>query len=159
MKYLGVLLGVVMMFTFGCKSDKVEPISAAEQLVIDLELIDSWLAENAIKDVLVHSTNIRYTINQHGSGDEAKVADVLRVSYEGRFLVTGEVFDSNNSFDFVLNSGRIISGWYHMLQEMKEGDEITIYLPSKYGYGSSGNIRVLPNTVLVFDIKLIRVGI
>ena len=163
MKYLGFLLVGLMMFTFGCNTTTFEePISVIEQLEIDLEIIDNWIGDPdnqiVIEDTLHHESEIRYTINEKGTGIRAQVADVLRVSYEGRFLTTGEVFDSNTSFDFVLNSGSIILGWYFMLQEMDEGDTFTIYLPSQLAYGARGNGTIPPNALLVFDITLIRVG-
>jgi FKBP-type peptidyl-prolyl cis-trans isomerase len=158
MKKLNILL-ILVVLSFGCNDNNIiEPISEAEQLEIDLDLIDNWLADSSITNVLHHPTEIRYTINKQGSGVPARVADVLRVKYEGRFLDTGLVFDSNETFDFVLNSGSIILGWFFMLQEMREGDEFTIYIPSKYAYGTRGSGTIPPNTVIVFDIELIRVG-
>ena len=158
MKKLNILL-ILIMLSFGCNDNNiVNPISEEEQLAIDLSLIDNWIADSSITNVIEHPTEIRYTINKQGTGLQAQVADVLRVKYEGRFLDTGLVFDSNESFDFVLNSGSIILGWYYMLQEMREGDEFTIYLPSKYAYGTRGNSTIPPNTVIVFDVELIRVG-
>ena len=160
MKKLNILLIIITVLSFGCSDNNnfVTPNSPEEQLAIDLELIDNWLADSSIADVLQHPSEIRYTINEKGTGIRAQVADVLRVSYEGRFLTTGEVFDSNTSFDFVLNSGSIILGWYFMLQEMDEGDTFTIYLPSQLAYGTRGNGTIPPNALLVFDITLIRVG-
>ena len=158
MKYLGVLVGGLMIFTLGCDNTIDDPFDEAAQFAIDIDLIDNWFADTTITDTLHHPTKIRYTINQNGNGVKAQVSDVLRVSYEGRFLETGVVFDSSESFDFVINSGGIILGWYYMLQEMKEGDEFTIYLPSFYAYGPTGNGSIPPNTILVFDITLIRVG-
>ena len=158
MKKLNILL-ILIVLSFGCNDNNiVNPISEEEQLAIDLSLIDNWIADSSITNVIEHPTEIRYTINKQGTGLQAQVADVLRVKYEGRFLDTGFVFDSNESFDFVLNSGSIILGWYYMLQEMREGDEFTIYLPSKYAYGTRGNSTIPPNTVIVFDVELIRVG-
>jgi FKBP-type peptidyl-prolyl cis-trans isomerase len=158
MNKLNILL-VLIVLSFGCSDNNIiDPITEAEQLEIDLDLIDNWLADSSITNVLQHPTDIRYTVNKQGTGLQAKVADVLRVKYEGRFLDTGLVFDSNESFDFVLNSGSIILGWFYMLQEMREGDEFTIYIPSKYAYGTRGNGSIPPNTVIVFDVELIRVG-
>ena len=159
MKKLNILL-VLVALSFGCSDNNIiDPITEAEQLEIDLDLIDNWLADSSITNVLQHPTDIRYTVNKQGTGLQAHVADVLRVKYEGRFLDTSVVFDSNESFDFVLNSGSIILGWFYMLQEMREGDEFTIYIPSKYAYGTRGNVSIPPNTVIVFDITLIRTGI
>jgi FKBP-type peptidyl-prolyl cis-trans isomerase FkpA len=159
MKHLSLFL-IVIGLSFACSTDNTidTTISVEEQLAIDIALIDNWLADSSITNVLQHPTEIRYTVNKQGTGLEAQVADVLRVKYEGRFLDTGVVFDSNESFDFVLNSGSIILGWFYMLQEMREGDEFTIYIPSKYAYGTRGNRSIPPNTVIVFDIELIRVG-
>lgn len=158
MKKLNILL-ILVVLSFGCNDNNIiDTFSEAEQLEIDLDLIDNWLADSSITNVLEHPTEIRYTINKQGTGLKAQVADVLRVKYEGRFLDTGGVFDSNDSFDFVLNSGSIILGWFYMLQEMREGDEFTIYIPSKYAYGTRGNGSIPPNTVIVFDVELIRVG-
>jgi len=158
MKYIGVLLAGLMMFTFGCSDPAAEdPFDEVAQFSTDLDLIDNWITENAITDTLHHWTKIRYTINQKGNGIKAQPADPVRVSYEGRFL-DGEIFDSSESFDFVLNSASVILGWFFMVQEMEEGDEFTIYLPSSYAYGQNGSGSIPPNTVLVFDITLIRVG-
>ena len=120
MKKLNILL-VLVALSFGCSDNNIiDPITEAEQLEIDLDLIDNWLADSSITNVLQHPTDIRYTVNKQGAGLQAHVADVLRVKYEGRFLDTSLVFDSNESFDFVLNSGSIILGWFYMLQEMRE---------------------------------------
>ena len=159
MKYLGVLIAGLMMFTLGCSDPAEEDEFDVEaQFSTDLDLIDNWITENAITDTLHHWTKIRYTINQQGDGIKAQPADAVKVKYEGRFL-DGEVFDSNESYDFVLNTGSVILGWYYMVQEMREGDEFTIYLPSFYAYGPNGSGSIPPNTVIVFDITLIRVGI
>ena len=158
MKQLSIV-AIIIALTFGCNDNNITiPITEAEQLEIDLEMIDNWLADSSITNVLQHPTEIRYTINKQGIGVPAQIADVLRVKYEGRFLDTGVVFDSNETFDFVLNSGSIILGWFYMLQEMREGDEFTVYIPSKYAYGTRGSGTIPPNTVIVFDIELIRVG-
>ena len=160
MKYLGVLLVGVIILTSGCSSEKEVIITEEEQLVIDLELIDSWLTDNGITDIQYHSSSMRYTINNKGTGERAQLADNLRVSYEGRFLETGVVFDKSNLFGpFILNASAMILGWYFILQEMDEGDEFTVYIPSKLAYGTRGNSSIPPNTVLVFDIKIIRIGI
>jgi FKBP-type peptidyl-prolyl cis-trans isomerase FkpA len=151
-----------MIFSSGCTDLNVLPVplSEAEQLVIDLELIDNWIAENGIQDVQIHSSKIRYTINEIGAGTIApKLSDIVKVNYEGRFLDTGTKFDGNPSLDFILS--QTIPGWQIMVQEMKEGDSFTIYLPSAYGYGNrgSGPGGIPPNTVIVFDIKLLKIGL
>ena len=159
MKYLGILFIGLVIFSLGCSTPIDEDtFSEVEQFSTDLSLIDNWIADNKISDTLHHVSEIRYTINQAGTGTESPERyDVVKVAYEGRYLDTGVVFDSNPNFETVLS--QTIIGWQLMVPEMKEGDEFTIYIPSLYGYGRYGNVSIAPNTVLVFDIKLIRVGI
>lgn len=160
MKYLGGLFIGFIFFSLGCSSTVDEDaFSEVEQFKIDLALIDDWLSENnKAGDTLHHYSEIRYTINEVGTGTESPERhDVVKVTYEGRYLETGEVFDSNGSFETVLS--QTIQGWQFMVPEMVVGDDYTIYIPSQYCYGRYGSPSIAPNTVLVFDIKLLRVGI
>ncbi|RLD24003.1 MAG: hypothetical protein DRI71_03840 [Bacteroidetes bacterium] len=161
MKYLGVVFLGVFLFLVACKPAEVEPPSVFEQLDIDTELIDIWLAENEIIDVLIEEdSKIRYTINEVGPGmgisPRFQEGDTVWVDYEGRILETGEIFDSATDADLALD--RTIPGWQIMLPFMTEGDVFTIYLQSFFGYGADGNgSSIPPNTVIVFDIKLNKV--
>ena len=155
MKYIGVVLVGLIVFSIGCKPEEVS-ISELEQFNIDLALIDNWITDNAITDTLHHSSEIRYTINQTGTGLRPLLSDTVYVEYEGRFLDTGEVFDSSTGFSFRLD--QTILGWQVMLSDMEEGDDYTIYLPSFFAYGTAGSSIIPPNAVLVFDIHLIRVS-
>jgi FKBP-type peptidyl-prolyl cis-trans isomerase len=157
MMRLSIILIALVSITLSCNKEVEDTFDSVAQYQADLELIDQYITDNNITDTLHHSTGIRYIIQEEGTGIRAFAGDKLRVSYEGRFL-SGEVFDSNESFDFILNAGSVIAGWYQMCQEMREGDTFTIFLPSLYGYGRSGSGSIPPNTVLVFDITLIRVG-
>ena len=158
MKQLNILL-IVIALSFGCTDNTIDnTIPVEEQLAIDIALIDNWLADSSITDVIVHPTGIRYTINKQGSGPKAEITDIVRINYEGRFLDTGIVFDSGEIGPVVFNAGwGLIEGWYHIVLEMYEGDEYTVYIPSKYAYGNRGSGNIPPNTVIVFDIDLIRV--
>ena len=145
------------MFAYACE-DNAKSLSPALQFTHDLEIIDSWLTENSITDTLIHPlSRIRYTINENGTGIGPRdLEDTVRVDFEGRFLESEEVFASEASFDIKIDDA--IPGWKIMLIEMIEGDEFTIYLPSIYGYATSGSGPVPANAVLVFDLKLLRVS-
>ena len=158
MKKINILL-ILVVLSFGCSDNNIiNPISDDEQLEIDLDLIDNWLADSSITDVIIHPTGIRYTINKQGSGPKVEITDVVRISYEGRFLDTGFVFDSGQVGPVVFNAGwPFIEGWYHMVLEMSEGDEYTVYIPSKYAYGTRGSGPIPANTVIVFDMDMVQV--
>ena len=156
MRHLSLFL-IVIGLSFACSTDNTldNTISAEEQLAIDIALIDNWLADTTIADVIEHSSGIRYTINEVGTGTTTpRLSDVVEVTYEGRYLESGVTFDSGIGTAFILS--QTIHGWQIMVPEMKEGGIITIYLPSLYAYGR-GTSSIPPNAILVFDIELIKV--
>ena len=151
---------VMVMITLGCNDDEVD-ITPIEQFIEDTESIDQWIADNGIQDTLIDGlSHIRYTINEVGTGISPRAfsQDTILVNYEGRLLDTGEVFDDADGEDIELGLDATIRGWQIMLPKMKEGGDFTIYLPSLYGYGTEGRGSIPANAVLVFDIKLVRVG-
>jgi FKBP-type peptidyl-prolyl cis-trans isomerase FkpA len=157
--FLSILFIGLIAVSFGCKKEEAPPqVDPIKQFGIDLGIIDTWLIDNNIQDVIIHpESKIRYTISEIGTGlSPIEVTDTVVVDYEGWLLDTQEVFDSGTSFAIQL--GSTISGWQIMLREMKEGDKFTIYLPSVYGYGTKGVGSIPPNANLVFDIKLIRIN-
>ncbi len=156
MRKLVLLMGATLLiFAAGCKEEVL--LTELEQFNLELARIDSWIAENGITDTLHHPTKIVYTINKQGTGTiKPRLTDNIFVAYEGRFLESGEVFDSSTGFSVILNE--TILGWKIMVQEMRDGDKFTIYLPSFYGYGTEGfGERIPPNSTIVFDIELIRI--
>jgi FKBP-type peptidyl-prolyl cis-trans isomerase len=51
----------------------------------------------------------------------------------------------------------VIPGWTSGIPYFKEGGYGKLLIPSALGYGPSGSGSIPPNTVLVFDVKLIQV--
>ena len=157
MRDLSIFL-IIIGLSFGCSTDNTidNTIPPEEQLEIDIALIDNWLADTTIADVIEHPSGIRYTVNEVGTGTTTpRLSDVVEANYEGRFLESGGVFDSGNGVAFILS--QTIRGWQIMVPEMKEGGKITIYLPSLYAYGRRGTSTIPSNAILVFDIELIQV--
>lgn len=58
-----------------------------------------------------------------------------------------------------LKMSEVVVGWISALQQMKEGDYWTIYIPSKLGYGGEAKTSgtyIPGNSLLIFDLYLIR---
>jgi len=125
-----------------------------EQFAADLAVIDGFLTDNDIQNVLIHESGIRYTVQRSGNGASPTLEDVVTVSYRGNFL-NGIIFDQNAQATFGLNS--LIEAWKIMIPTMKQGDKISIYAPSRLCYGTMGNQSILPNTNLVFEIDLLSI--
>ena len=154
-----ILSAGLLVLTWSCGAEE-DTFDDAAQFAEDLEAIDTYITENNITDTLHHWTGIRYKVHTEGTGLQARVGDFILVDYKGYFL-DDEVFDEGLFGDEpprVLNSSSMIVGWYYMCQEMQEGDSLTIYIPSKYAYGRTGQGDVPANTPLAFNMKMVRVG-
>lgn len=141
-----LLLGA---FTFGCSEEEI--LSPLEQLEQDEETIDQFLADNSIT-AQTDPSGLRYVITTEGQGDQPSISDNVRVSYEGRFLSNGNVFDASPDIQFPLSG--VILGWQIGLQLMREGGAATLYLPSGLAYGRGGTTGIPPNSILIFDVTL-----
>ena len=53
---------------------------------------------------------------------------------------------------------RVIKGWTEGLGFLGDGGKATFYIPSDLAYGERGNRGIEPNSVLVFDVEVVRVG-
>lgn len=126
------------------------------QLEKDIDAIETYLTDNNI-EAEVHKSGIRYVINSQGDGKKPTVCNQVTVSYQGRLLADGSIFD-NSEGAIAFGLDRLIPGWQVGLPLIKEGGNITLYIPSVYGYGSRGSGNSIPpNSNLIFDINLVRV--
>ena len=81
--------------------------------------------------------------------------DTVWVNYKGT-LLDGTVFDQNENINFQLN--RVIKGWGEGLKLVGEGGKIQLVIPGDLAYGEYGTRGIAPNSTLVFDVDLNKVG-
>jgi FKBP-type peptidyl-prolyl cis-trans isomerase len=99
---------------------------------------DSFLAKNkSKKGVITTKSGLQYKVDKRGRGKQSpKATDTVVVHYKGS-LIDGTEFDSsykrNQPATFPVSG--VIPGWTEALQLMKTGDEFTLYVPPKLGYG------------------------
>lgn len=118
-----------------------------------------FLAKNAKReDVDTTASGLQYTIIAEGAGEKIAPQDTVWVNYKGT-LLDGTVFDENSSeegIQFVAN--RVIKGWTEGLGLVGEGGKMTLYIPSDLAYGERGNQAIAPNSTLIFDVEVLKVG-
>lgn len=154
---LSTITLVCITLLLGCLGEESQMptlLSFEDQLKIDVATIDAHLAAEDT-DVLVHESDIRYTVQQEGEGESPTLQNTVEVKYKGSFL-NGEVFDETKgdaTIAFPLSN--LIAAWQIMIPTMKEGGTITIYTPSVYAYGVRGAASIPPNTNLIFEITLV----
>ena len=123
---------------------------------LNLAKEEAFLSKNALKEnVDTTASGLQYTIIAEGAEYKVQPQDTVWVNYKGT-LLDGTVFDENDSTMFVAN--RVIKGWTEGLGLLGEGGKATLYIPSDLAYGERGNRAIEPNSVLVFDVEVLKVG-
>lgn len=98
-----------------------------------------------------------------GDGTEAVAGTNVEVHYVGVAWSTQLQFDAswdrNETFDFRLGAGQVISGWDQGVAGMKVGGRRRITIPAHLGYGSQGAGGVIKGgETLVFIVDLLNVN-
>ena len=128
----------------------------AYKAAVNLAEGKAFLAANAKKEnVDTTASGLQYTIIAEGAEYKVQPQDTVWVNYKGT-LLDGTVFDENDSTMFVAN--RVIRGWTEGLGLLGEGGKATLYIPADLAYGERGNRAIEPNSVLVFDVEVLKVG-
>ncbi len=108
----------------------------------------------------VTDSGLRMIIHKEGSGEVAQVGQTVYVHYRG-LLETGKKFDSSHDrgqpFSFKLGQGRVIKGWEEALSLMKPGEKRTLIIPPELGYGERSAGPIPPNSILIFEVELVKV--
>ncbi|GAB4239994.1 MAG: FKBP-type peptidyl-prolyl cis-trans isomerase [Ekhidna sp.] len=146
------LLGTLMLA--GCFGGDETP-SFEEQLAADIALIEQYLTDNDI-DAEVHESGIRYIRTEEGSGATPAANDVFVAKYTGSIMGGNQFTESKYGNSFTLNAN-LIRAWQIMLQEMNEGGKLTMYAPSGYCFGINSSAEIPANSILTFDVELVRV--
>ena len=98
----------------------------------------------------------KYTITNPGTGKSPCLETSITFTYTGKFLSSGKVFDSSATpVQYPLNN--LIIGWQIGILKLKEGGSAVFYIPSELAYGTAGNNVIPPNSILIFELTLVKV--
>lgn len=106
-------------------------------------------------------SGLHYVIEKEGTGLQAEAGKPVSVHYTGRLLNGGKFdssYDRNQPISFPLGAGKVIAGWDEGITLFKEGGKGTLIIPSYLGYGPQDMGAIPPNSTLVFDIEVVKVG-
>ena len=168
-KVLAIAIAALMMTGLAsCGGNNTSSTEATEEAAPDYgqQIKDNktlgreFMEQNAKNDSVIQTkSGLQYMVLKEGNGAKPGPTDKVTVHYTGR-LLDGTVFDSSvergEPATFALN--QVIPGWTEGLQLMSEGSEYRLFIPSELAYGSKGaGDKILPNSTLIFDVKLIKV--
>ena len=81
-------------------------------------------------------------------------------TYYKAYLIDGTLVDESDNLSnklLVSEVTGLIKGWQIALQNMHVGDSVQIIMPYYLGYGSSGAGKILPYSVLRFNMRLVDI--
>jgi FKBP-type peptidyl-prolyl cis-trans isomerase FkpA len=165
---------VAVGFLSACSKANSSADIVAAQLVKDDQLISKYLTANNIKASVIDSagvsTGIYYTVDSAGVANTLYTnSTTVTVSYTGWLMQTdgtrgpsigtSEIPGQSTQFNPAFVLGSVIRGWQLGIPEVGIGGAVTLFLPSKYGYGpfDQPNIGVPANSVLIFHIIVYNV--
>jgi FKBP-type peptidyl-prolyl cis-trans isomerase FkpA len=148
-KLLFLSLGLVLLVS--CKKD----LTPEEQLQKDLGLIRQYLADNNLTADST-SSGLHYIITKEGTGGKPPANSTVTVKYKG-YLLDGTVFDeTTGSSTATFPLFNLIQGWQEGIPLLKKDGKGTFLIPSYLGYGSSPVGTIPANSVLIFEIELVK---
>ncbi len=105
-------------------------------------------------------SGLKYYDIKVGSGPSPKVTDTVTVNYIGK-LTNGKVFDESakhgGPISFPLD--HVIKGWTEGVSTMKVGGKRRLMCPPNLAYGENPPTSdIPPNSTLVFDVELVKIG-
>jgi FKBP-type peptidyl-prolyl cis-trans isomerase len=148
------LIALVCLLFVSCFSDPtIEQVDYTAQN--EKEITDYLTAKNltAVKS----DTGLYYIINEPGTGKQPTANSNVTVAYKGYFT-NGTIFDQSTDVGISFGLQDVIRGWTEGIPYFKEGGSGVLLIPSSLGYGSSTRGTIPGGSVLVFDVKLIKVN-
>ncbi len=81
----------------------------------------------------------------------------MTVAYKG-YYTNGNVFDQSKPEGISFGLQQVIKGWTEGIPFFKEGGSGMLLIPAHLGYGSFDYSSIPGGSVLIFDIKVIKVN-
>lgn len=128
--------------------------------MMNLQKGQKFLEANAKKEgVVATESGLQYKIIEAGNDVKPGPQDTVWVRYKGT-LLDGTVFDEVSEDDepIRLTLNHVVPGWTEGLQLIGEGGKIDLFIPAALGYGEQGNQGIAPNSTLLFNVELTKVG-
>ncbi len=144
-----ILLLLICTLIVSCSNDEITDYKAQNEADIQNYIADSPLTFKKT------SSGLYYHIANEGSGLSPTFNSNVTLGYKG-FLLNETIFDQSSEATF--NVSGVVPGFGEAVRILKPGGNGTFILPSRLGYGNSGQGGIKPGDVIVFDINLIRIN-
>lgn len=134
---------------------KKQQAKAEENTKVANDFLEKNKSQAGVK---VTASGLQYIVEKEGDGPTPTKDDMVQCHYTGT-LIDGKKFDSSvdrgQPADFPVSG--VIPGWTEALQMMKVGSKYKLFVPPNLGYGPRGTPEIPPNSVLVFEVELLKI--
>lgn len=139
------------------KYERDAQLISAKRAAQQQEYLENFKKEKGVKE-LDNGALIR--LSRAGKGKTPKADDTVKVHYTGT-LIDGTKFDSSvdrgEAFQTKLTD--VIPCWTKAMQQMKKGARAKVVCPPETAYGSRPVGQIPANSVLVFDVEMLEMGL
>lgn len=152
----GLAFGTIDLEVLPANSNVIYEITVTDsniQLATEVEAIEAYLEENSLT-AQVDPSGLRYIVHEQGDGFAPTSISTVEVNYTGKLLDETE-FDAGEGVPFDLRA--TIMGWRFGIPLIQEGGSITLFIPSRLGFGPRDLEVIPPNSTLIFEVELLNV--
>ncbi len=143
---------LILTVLTACK--KTEKFDAEAQAKLDDTQITTYLSTNSIT-ATKDASGLYYQIITPGGATKPTVTSGIYITYEGKLMSTGYVFDSKTTPYYFSTMEKLIQGWQIGLPKIGKGGRIKLFVPSGLAYKNEPHSVIPLNSVLIFDITLV----
>lgn len=149
---------VCLLILSSCSTDKssenrdIEPVDYSAQN--EKEITDYLIANQLTAEK--SASGLHYIIENQGDGTKPNSNSNVTVSYKGYYL-NGSVFDESDEAGLSIGLDRVIRGWTEGISYFNEGGNGVLLIPAHLAYGSYNYNGIPGGSVLIFDVKLLKV--
>ena len=146
------LFFISLLVISSCKKEADCPTENQAQL--DKEIIQKYIADNSLENVIEDESGIFYKITKEGNGYHPSSSATVTVKYKG-YQTDGKVFDETGNSPATFALSNLIEGWKIGIPKLKPDGKGLFLIPSALAYGCSGQGSIPSNAVLIFEIELV----
>lgn len=149
-----ILLALVSILFVSCLSNGGASKVIDYKAQNEKEIVD-YIAKNNLT-ARRSDSGLYYITNNSGTGVNPTSNSTVKVAYKGYFT-DGSVFDESAAEGISFGLQQVIKGWTEGIPYFKEGGSGILLIPSHLGYGSNGSGPIPGGSVIIFEVKLIKV--
>jgi FKBP-type peptidyl-prolyl cis-trans isomerase FkpA len=128
----------------------IDYVAKNEQEIVD------YIAKNKL-EAKKSNSGLYYVITDPGTGTQPTASSNVTVAYKGYFT-NGSVFDQSDATGISFGLNQVIKGWTEGIPLLKTGGSGILLVPAHLGYGNDAMGPIPGGSVLIFDVKLIKVN-